>query len=98
MPRAGGLRAIIEPASAKGIKLVDGGIEQVRKGFIIAIAALVLLGGAMFFSSGKDSLKVGDRAPDFTLTDQNGARVSLSDFRGKKNVVLAFYIKAFTSG
>jgi peroxiredoxin len=40
--------------------------------------------------------KVGDRAPDFTLADQNGAMVLLSEFLGKKRVVLAFYIKAFT--
>ena len=52
----------------------------------------------MFFTSNKGSLKVGDKAPDFTLTDQNGAIVKMSDFLGKKNVVLAFYIKAFTSG
>ena len=68
-----------------------------RKGVII-IATLILLGGAMFFTSNKGSLKVGDQAPDFTLTDQNGATVKMSDFLGKKNVVLAFYIKAFTSG
>lgn len=43
-------------------------------------------------------LKVGDRAPDFALRDQTGKLVKLSDFRGKKNVVLAFYILAFTSG
>jgi cytochrome oxidase Cu insertion factor (SCO1/SenC/PrrC family) len=43
-------------------------------------------------------IKVGDVAPDFTLTDQNGNKVSLHDFRGKKNVALAFYIFAFTGG
>ena len=42
--------------------------------------------------------KVGDVAPDFTLPDQNGKPVKLSDYRGKKNVVLAFYVLAFTSG
>jgi cytochrome oxidase Cu insertion factor (SCO1/SenC/PrrC family) len=42
--------------------------------------------------------KVGDVAPDFTLTDQNGNKVTLSSFRGKKNVALAFYIFAFTGG
>ena len=41
-------------------------------------------------------MKVGDPAPDFTLVDQNGAKVRLYDFLGKKRVVLAFYIKAFT--
>jgi cytochrome oxidase Cu insertion factor (SCO1/SenC/PrrC family) len=43
-------------------------------------------------------LKVGDRAPDFELTDTEGQTVRLSDFRGKKNVVLAFYVLAFTGG
>jgi cytochrome oxidase Cu insertion factor (SCO1/SenC/PrrC family) len=43
-------------------------------------------------------LKVGDTAPDFTLTDTEGKQVKLSDFRGKKNVVLAFYVLAFTGG
>ena len=43
-------------------------------------------------------IKVGDMAPDFTLTDQNGKKVSLHDFKGKKNVALAFYIFAFTGG
>ncbi len=43
-------------------------------------------------------IKVGDTAPDFTLKDQNGKDVSLKDFRGKKSVVLAFYVFAFTGG
>lgn len=44
------------------------------------------------------SVKVGDRAPDFELPDQNGNQVRLSDFRGKKSVVVAFYVLAFTGG
>ena len=45
--------------------------------------------------------KVGDVAPDFKLKyfDGNDLKdVSLSQYRGKKNVVLAFYIFAFTGG
>ena len=42
-------------------------------------------------------LNVGDTAPDFTLLDQDGNSVSLSDFRGKK-VLLWFYPKASTPG
>ena len=44
------------------------------------------------------TLKVGDKVPDFTLKDQNGKDVSLKDYLGKKNVVLAFYVFAFTGG
>ncbi len=44
------------------------------------------------------ALKVGEMAPDFTLPDDQGGRVTLSSFRGKKNVALAFYIFAFTGG
>ena len=43
------------------------------------------------------TLKVGAMAPDFTLPDQSGNKVTLSSFRGKKNVVLVFHPLAFTS-
>ncbi len=46
----------------------------------------------------KTHLKVGDEAPDFTLRATNGQTVKLSDFRGKKAVVLAFFPAAFTGG
>ena len=49
-------------------------------------------------SAPQTQLKVGDPAPDFELTDTEGQKVKLSDFRGKKNVVLAFYVLAFTGG
>jgi cytochrome oxidase Cu insertion factor (SCO1/SenC/PrrC family) len=49
-------------------------------------------------SAPQTQLKVGDQAPDFALTDTEGQTVRLSDFRGKKNVVLAFYVLAFTGG
>ena len=46
-------------------------------------------------------LKVGAVAPDFTLLAFDGKalrKVSLRDYRGKKNVALAFYVFAFTGG
>lgn len=46
----------------------------------------------------KTHLKVGQPAPQFTLTDTEGKQVKLSDFKGKQNVVLAFYVLAFTGG
>jgi peroxiredoxin len=42
-------------------------------------------------------IAVGTVAPDFTLKDQNGNAVTLSSFRGKRNVVLVFYPLSFTS-
>ena len=46
-------------------------------------------------------IKVGDMAPDFTLLQFNGEKlvpVALHDFRGKKQVALAFFVFAFTGG
>jgi thioredoxin-dependent peroxiredoxin len=78
-----------------GIFQNAGGIGMKRS--LIAYALLAILIGipARSFS---ETLKVGDKAPDFTLPDQNGKPVHLADFLGKKNVVLAFYVLAFTGG
>lgn len=49
----------------------------------------------------KTSLKVGGEAPDFSVaanSTTNHVAVKLSDFRGKKNVILAFFPAAFTGG
>ncbi len=59
-------------------------------GACAAALMVPMLGGA--------ELRVGDRAPDFSLPDQDGRVVKLSGFQGKKNVVLAFYVLAFTGG
>ena len=77
-----------------------------RKSVLGPIALFVLMLGAVALPSvaaddqttPDPKIKVGDVAPDFTLRDQNGKEVKLSDFRGKKNVVLAFYVFAFTGG
>ncbi len=45
----------------------------------------------------KGKVQVGDRAPDFTLLNQSGAKVCLGDFLGKKDIVLYFYPKDKTS-
>ncbi len=42
------------------------------------------------------ALEIGKEAPDFTLKNQHGEEVTLSDFRGKQNVVLVFFPMAFT--
>lgn len=47
---------------------------------------------------GSAAVKVGDRAPDFTLPDTNGSPVTLSKLLATGPVILAFYVKAFTPG
>lgn len=67
--------------------------KTVQRSAAIALAVVALALGAQ-----GAELKVGDRVPDFSLPDQNGNTVKLSDYLGKKNLVLAFYVLAFTNG
>ena len=65
--------------------------------WLLVVVVLVIL-CLLFPLTSTAQLKVGDRAPDFALQDQKGQTIRLSDFHGKKSVVLAFYIKASTPG
>ena len=65
---------------------------------IVACTALAAVLSAQQTAPPKTTLKVGDEAPDFTLPDTAGKQVKLSDFHGKKVVVLAFFPAAFTGG
>ena len=68
---------------------------------LVVAAASPLVGQSKKGDSSMSMPKVGDAAPDFRLKyfDGNDLKdVKLSDYRGKKNVVLAFYIFAFTGG
>jgi peroxiredoxin len=70
-------------------------MKRLFPGFVCAGLTALLMAQA----PPKTHLKVGDMAPDFELPSiQQGKKVKLSDFRGKKNVVLAFYPAAFTGG
>jgi hypothetical protein len=66
-------------------------------GSLIALA-MGFLSGVMQEPVNNQPLKVGDTAPDFALKNQDNKAVKLSDFRGRENVVLAFFPLAFTSG
>lgn len=72
------------------------------KKLIIGIAAFAAFAMSVFGQAAPAppplTLKVGDMAPDFTLPSTAGGTVKLSDFRGKNNVVLAFFVLAFTGG
>ncbi|MBI5569161.1 MAG: peroxiredoxin [Desulfomonile tiedjei] len=52
--------------------------------------------GKMKPTASQTKLKVGDAAPDFSLPDISGNAVKLSEFRGKKNVILSFIPAAWT--
>ena len=58
----------------------------------------IALGSAALLSGGAAlALEVGDKAPDFALAATTGKEIKLADFAGKQNVVLFFYIGAFTN-
>ena len=65
--------------------------------WLISLAAGLLLADAALPARAGE-LKVGDPAPDFELKGTDGKTYKLSDFRGKKMVVIAWYPKAFTGG
>jgi hypothetical protein len=82
-----------------------------KRRLILNFAAVCLVGAALFspLATADDKkpapapmkLKVGDMAPDFKLEYFDGSNlkdVSLSQYRGKSNVVVAFYVFAFTGG
>jgi len=76
-------------------------MKQVRF-FLLFFVVFVIMN--MGYDQGADAgtkktgtkLAIGDKAPDFTLKNQDQLNVSLRDFRGKKNVVLVFYPLDFT--
>ena len=55
----------------------------------------MLLAGMLGASGVATALEVGDNAPDFTLPSTTGKKISLSQFRGKKYVLLEFYVNDF---
>jgi hypothetical protein len=74
-------------------RAVDARNPVSMRQLLLSVALLLLPA-----SVGAGALKEGDYAPDFTLADQSGKPVRLADFRGKSNVVIAFYVMAFTPG
>jgi cytochrome oxidase Cu insertion factor (SCO1/SenC/PrrC family) len=63
----------------------------------LLVVVLALSAAAQQPAAPSTHLKVGDKAPEFALRDQDRKMVKLSDFKGK-TVVLAFYVLAFTGG
>ena len=66
-------------------------MKQTKTLFLMSI----LLAGMLGASGVATALEVGDNAPDFTLPSTTGKKISLSQFRGKKYVLLEFYVNDF---
>src|SRR5215213_10093416 len=65
---------------------------------LITIGFVAALTAGIMAQSPAVELKVGDTAPDFTMKASDGKTYSLSDYRGKQAVVVAWFPKAFTQG
>jgi len=80
---------------------MKGRYASIIIGILVLIAGLALgFGGATLLNRDKGTipgkihnarLKVGDQAPEFELYDSTGSLVTLSDFRGPKNVVMLYF-------
>jgi len=86
------------------MQMMQKRLLKVGKTLLLASALTVAMGAAAAQTKkaeGGSMPKVGDVAPDFKLEYFDGKddkEISLSQYHGKKNVVLAFYIFAFTGG
>ena len=86
----------------KGSKPVcSQGDQNMYRRLLTSLGLLVVLSAAALAQQPappKTHLKVGDKAPEFSLRATDGKTYKLSDFKGQKNVVLAIYVLAFTGG
>ena len=65
---------------------------------LLGLGSMALLAFAAPSAAADAELKVGDKAPDFSLPGSDGKTYTLSDFKGKQPVVIAWFPKAFTGG
>ena len=61
-----------------------------------ALAAVVFTMGLWMVPMSVPAVEVGQQAPDFLMHSTMGESVRLSDYQGKKNVMLFFFVAAFT--
>ena len=70
---------------------MDTMVKQMRSLLLLG----VLLAGVLGVAGVATALEVGEKAPDFTLPSTTGEKISLSQFQGKKPVLLEFYVADF---
>ncbi len=71
-----------------------------KRSFLLSFAATAFAVAALGWSADGNAaeLKVGDAAPEFKLKGSDGKTYTLSQFKGKQPVIVAWYPKAFTGG
>jgi hypothetical protein len=74
-----------------GGREMDWMAQQTRRLVIVGVFLAGMLGGASLATA----LEIGEQAPDFSLPSTTGETISLSQFRGKKHVLLEFYVNDF---
>jgi AhpC/TSA family protein len=67
--------------------------QNPRQGIYVTLICLSILLSITAMSA--LALQVGDKAPDFLLHSTVGETLRLSDYHGKKNIVLFFFVRAF---
>ena len=74
--------------------------KPVLRATLLGGSALLWIFAALAVLHGSSALaaEVGDPAPDFRLKSTTGRPIALSDYRGKKNVVVQFYVLDFPPG
>jgi hypothetical protein len=70
---------------------MTGSISKQRRRWLIYLLFVAVILGV----TGAQALEVGDRAPDFNLRSTAGDLISLSQFKGKKGVLIQFYSMDF---
>jgi hypothetical protein len=78
--------------------VVSGNTMTINRRLLLAALASGSTVLAQTSESPSSTLKVGDKAPDFTLPSTDGGTVHLADLIGKSTIVLAFFPAAFTGG
>jgi AhpC/TSA family len=68
-------------------------LRGMHKGIVIAPILLSIL--ALLIPMSAKALNIGDKAPDFLAFSTVGETVRLSDYQGKKNVLMFFFVRAF---
>lgn len=85
----------IEDVSEFGVR-ADTDPSIIMKKTLLTVG--LLFGMAVAVTNARADLAAGDEAPDFSLQGSDGKTYTLSDFKGKQAVVVAWYPKAFTGG